>query len=221
MAFKKIYRFLKIKFKPAKTEEQKNSYEFHYDIIKGHNEKGEEIRENYKYISSDKPLDSFTDALQGLKPYLTEYCELPKDYVGRMQIRSISISYMDHPTGRKIPGVIISGIMRYKRQSGVLPCNTPYKQPELLTETDEEEKVKNNAESFKLMSKDCFEVIQTLFKEAEKYIEGEREEMEIDFAEQSEDETKEKLKNYRENKGNKGKGVDDGGNIINLDNSKN
>ena len=208
MAFKFIYRFSKIKYKPAKKEDEKNSYEFTYDLIKGHNENGQEIRESFTFKSYDEPVQTFKDALQGLCPYLTGFCELPKDYASKIKVRGISASYGDHDDGRKIPGVIISGVMQYKKSHGVLPLNTPFKQSEFLKESGGDES--------KLLGEECFEVIETLFQEAERYIKGEREKIEIDFAEQETKDKEEKHKKFKDSK----KAVNGQGNILDMEAGK-
>ncbi|NOS85255.1 MAG: hypothetical protein HOP31_08960 [Ignavibacteria bacterium] len=204
MSFKPIYRFLKIKYKPAKKEDDKNSFEFTYDLIKGHNENGQEIKESFTFKSYDEPVQTFKDALQGLCPYLTGFCELPKDYASKIKVRGISVSYGEHEDGRKIPGVIISGVMQYKKSHGVLPINTPFKQSEFLSDSGGDES--------KLLGDECFEVIETLFHESERYIKGEREKIEIDFAEQEIKDKADKLEKHKSSK----KAVNGQGNIIDI-----
>ena len=187
MPFKQIFRFFKIKYKPAQGEgdDLKNSYEFTYDIIKGHNESGLEIKESFTLKSHDEPVEKFRDALQGLKPHLTGYCELPKEYVSRVTVRGISISYGDHEDGRKIPGVIITGVMKYKKSNGVLVLNSPFKQSEFLKDSGGDES--------KLLDAECMEVIEDLFSESERYLKGEREKVEIDFADKKEENKNKKI----------------------------
>lgn len=208
MSFKPIYRFLKIKYSPAKKEDDKNSYSFTYDLIKGHNENGQEIKESFVFKSYDEPVQKFKDALQGLCPHLTEYCELPANYASRIKVRGVSITHGDHEDGRKIPGLIITGVMQYKKSHGVLVLNTPFKQSEFLTEAGGDES--------KLLSDECIEVLETLFAEAERYIIGERETIEIDFAEQEIKDKADKLEKHKASK----KAVNGNGNIIDIGDGK-
>jgi hypothetical protein len=210
-----IYRFRKIWFKPAKKEENPvNVYEFDYDIISGRTEQDQEIKQELTLKCSEEPVESFKKTLQALKPHIVDLCEQPKDYEARVTVRGIHIRYSDHENGSKIMGITMTGTYKLKRSNGVNVLNTPFKQESYTTS--------KGGDETKLLSEPCAELVYELFDEAKRYVQGERLKLMIDFKEQEAQDKKANLESYKENKKkSKEKGVDDGGNIINLDNSKN
>jgi len=209
-----IYRFTKIKYKPATKEENPvNEYEFHYYIITGQHKDGSEINQKLTLVCNDEPVESFKTTLQALKPYITELCEQPKDYTARVTVRGINCKYGDHETGGKVLGVVMTGVYKYKKSNGVLVLNTPFKQESFRTS--------KGGDDGKLLSDDCLEVIYELFEEAKKYLKGERLEIKIDYKEQEKIDKAEKLENYKEGKKkSKDTGVDNSGKIIEMGNGK-
>lgn len=173
MEHKPVYRFHKIKYSPARGKQNHNTYEFQYDIILSRDEKGVEIKEEYTLICHEEPIGNFNDYLQGLKPHVVSLCELPADYVKRVEVRGISLSYNGE---NRTLGAVITGVMNYKKSNGVLVLNTPHKTENFLNESE-------SGDPNQLIDEDCAELLYQLFKESEKYIKGERQQINIEFAE--------------------------------------
>ncbi|MRS02113.1 hypothetical protein EG832_02600 [bacterium] len=125
-------------------------------------EKPDGKSENYTLESTDKPLQSFKDALQGLAGYIGEICELPEDYCTSITVRGVSFSYGGE---NKTMGATITGLT-LKYANAPLVINTPHLPSAPYS--------KGSDESC-LLPDECYFQLMDLQDEANKFLEGQRE----------------------------------------------
>jgi hypothetical protein len=142
-------RFKKIKM----TKEGKIQME--YEIK---NQKGG--MDEFSFSCFEEPKPSFIEALKDLAQDALDICELPDDYLSRIRISGISLSYGGE---NETMGCIITAQMILYKSNAALNLNTPHKIEEFYGETGDESQ---------LLSKSCVGRIKTLIDEAGKYAKG-------------------------------------------------
>lgn len=119
--------------------------------------------DKFQFESSEKPSPSFNEALQRLKWHIGDICELETKYIHSIEVRSVSFSYGGE---NDTMGATITGLKTLGTANAPLVINTPH----LPTE----DYSGNNPAAFTL-SVSCIKDIGLLIDEANKYLEGERE----------------------------------------------
>lgn len=142
-------RFKKIKL----TKEGKVQAE--YEVK---NEK--DTTDEFSFSCSDEPKSSFKRAMADLAQDVIEICELPADYLGRIRVSGVSLSWGGE---NETMGVVIIGSMMLEQSTGSLNLNTPHKIGEYYGETGDPQQ---------LLNPDCVTRIETLIAEAEDYVKG-------------------------------------------------
>lgn len=118
--------------------------------------------DEYSLSCSDQPLPSFKDALQSLAQDIREMAELPEDYLTRITVTSVSLSYAGE---EEVMGAVITGQMLLYHSVVGLNINTPHKPSAPYGE---------DADPKQLLTEDCVKRIEELIRAAEKYVDGER-----------------------------------------------
>lgn len=106
------------------------------------------------------PLGSFSHAMQNLVQDIVSICELSDDDAQFIQARSVSFTYH-----HGVLGAIITGIKDLEDSNGIVLLNTPHKPSEAYSD---------NGSDVNLLDADTVARLETLLKEAKRYIKGER-----------------------------------------------
>lgn len=142
-------RFNKIKM----TKEGKIQMEYEVKNSKGG-------MDEFSFSCSDEPKPSFTIAMNELAQDALSMCELPDDYLCRIRISGVSLSYGGE---NETMGVVIIAQMILHKSNVALNLNTPHKIEEFYGETGDESQ---------LLSEPCVGRIKTLIDEAGDYVKG-------------------------------------------------
>jgi hypothetical protein len=119
--------------------------------------------DEYSFTCSDQARPEFYEAMGKLAPHVIEMCELPSDYLERIEVRSVSVSYGGE---NEVMGATITSQMQLEKSNCNLNLNTPYKASESYSDAPADEK--------QLLSEDCVNDLYKLYEECELYINGDR-----------------------------------------------
>ena len=142
-------RFKKIKM----TKEGKIQME--YEVK---NQKGGADEFSFSCIEESK--SSFIEALHDLNQDVLEMCELPNDYLGRLQVSGVSFSYGGE---NETMGAVIIASMILQKSNTNLNLNTPHKTEDFYGETGDERQ---------LLNPTCVSRLNRLVEEAKDYVKG-------------------------------------------------
>jgi len=142
-------RFNKIKM----TKEGKIQMEYEVENSKGG-------RDEFSFSCSEEPKPAFALALNDLAQDILSMCELPADYLQRIRVSGISLSYGGE---NETMGAILIGQMILHKSNIALNLNTPHKIEEFYGETGDESQ---------LLDPNCVARIEVLISEAEDYVKG-------------------------------------------------
>ena len=116
--------------------------------------------DEFSFSCADEPKVSFIKALGELDQDVLEMCELPADYLTRIRVTGISLSYGGE---NETMGAVIIASMILHKSNVALNLNTPHKIEEFYGETGDE---------MQLLSEKCAGRIRSLINEAEDYVNG-------------------------------------------------
>lgn len=153
-----MVRFKKIK----KTSDDKIQIEYEKK-----NETG--LWDEHSMKSNQEPLPSFDRALDNLIPHVGEMCELPE---GDHQIHPYSVRGVSFSFGgvNDTLGATITATRTLDNSNSPLVLNTPHKIEEPYTE---------GSDDTQLMTDDCYSDLMILCNEAQKYLDGQRAQMDM------------------------------------------
>jgi hypothetical protein len=117
-------------------------------------------KDEFSFSCSDEPKPSFIRALSDLAQDSLSMCELPEDYLSRLRISGVSLSYGGE---KETMGATIIAQMILLKSNIALNLNTPHKIEEFYGETGDEAQ---------LPSEPCVGRIKTLITEAGDYVKG-------------------------------------------------
>lgn len=120
--------------------------------------------DEYSFTCSDAPRPELLVALKALSPHVIEMCELPKEYLDRIDVRGVSFSYAGD---NEVMGATIIAQMELKKSYTKLNLNTPHKASEPYSENAPEDEMQ-------LLSNECIDALGQLCDEVELYIKGDR-----------------------------------------------
>jgi len=124
-----------------------------------------EDADEYMISSKEKGEPGLYAALQDLKEDVLEMCELPEEYGETMLISSVSFSHAND-----IMGATITASKTLKMSQSPLILNTPHKPSMPYSETGDESVC---------LGADAITRIESLIRFAKRYIDGEREQLEL------------------------------------------
>lgn len=116
--------------------------------------------DEFSFSCLDEPKPDFVKALRDLDQDVLEMCELPEDYLGRIQTSGVSFSYGGE--NETMGAVIIASMILHKSNTG-LNLNTPHKTKDFYGETGDEKQ---------LLNPTCVSRLNHLMEEAEDYVKG-------------------------------------------------
>jgi hypothetical protein len=148
------------------------------------NEKSE--WDDYSMSCQAEAAPTFYRALKNMATYVVEMCELPEDYINRLMVFSVSLSYAG-PADTL--GAVISSKIALVKSNCPLILNSPHK-----TETPYSGAEPDEADPAALLPEGCNEAIALLCTEAEEYLNGKRAQTELVDTTTGEIITKEKKK---------------------------
>lgn len=122
-----------------------------------------ESYDEYSLNCSEPARPELYAAIQNLAIHVIEMCELPEEYISRIKVKGVSFSYSEK---KETMGAVITAIMDLKYSFQPLNLNTPHKTVDFPNDG-------NGAEEM-LLSGKCIDVLDTVVKEAFKYIDGDR-----------------------------------------------
>lgn len=119
--------------------------------------------DEYSFTSSEKPRPEFYKAMQDLAEFVCEICEFPSEDVEKIAVRGVSFSYAGEDDTM---GAVITAQKELIYSNCPLNINTPHKPSDFYSEQE--------GDPDQLLSSDCVYALEELIEEAEKYIDGER-----------------------------------------------
>ncbi len=131
-------------------------------------EEGDNFQNEYSLKCDERPRPEMVKAFDDLCEEVRLLCELPADYVDRIEVRSVSLNYGgDNET----MGATITARMKLEYSNAPLNLNTPNK-PEEPYNTDCE----YNDETYEKMClrSECVDKLHHLIDEANLYVDGQR-----------------------------------------------
>jgi len=143
-------RFIKIKFDGTKVK-------LEWEIAKKDGEP-----DIFSLTSTDLPAPEFQTALDNLRIFVEEICELPQGYCQNAEIRGVSFSYGGDD---EIMGAVITALKTLKTANSPLTINTPH-----LPSDD----YSGNNPNVLCLSFDCIQALNNLCDCAENYVNGVR-----------------------------------------------
>jgi hypothetical protein len=170
-------RFTKIKY-------SKDRVRLEYET---QNHKGD--WDQYSLACSDIPRPGFKEALNALAQDVIQLCELPDEYITRILITGVSLSY-GGPS--ETLGATIISQMALNHSNVNLNLNTPHKPSEPYSE---------GGDIFQCLSQECIERLTYLMLEAEDYVKGNRAQGDlfVDKEKAKEEGLKEIVKEFHDN----------------------
>jgi len=118
--------------------------------------------DQYTMSCSDEPKIEFRAALSALAEDLVAMCELPEEYITRVVMSGISLSYGGE---KEVPGATLIGQMVLHNSNVPLNLISPHKIEEFYSEEGDPKQ---------LLDDDCIDRIHELIKEAEAFCNGDR-----------------------------------------------
>lgn len=119
--------------------------------------------DEYTFTCSEMPRPELLTALADLAPHVIEMCELPKEYLSRIDVRGVTFSYGGE---KEVMGATITSQMKLENSNCNLNLNTPHKASDSYSDAPADEK--------QLLSDGCIDDLGQLCEEVELYINGER-----------------------------------------------
>jgi len=131
--------------------------------------------DEYSMVCGEKALPEFYEAMKNLSSFVLDMCELPKGDSSKIRVKGVSFSYGgDNDT----MGATITASKLLTHSNTDLNLNTPHKIEEFYSE---------NGDENQLMPDGCAYALEELIKQAERFLDGEREQLDI-FSEDAEKE---------------------------------
>lgn len=124
--------------------------------------------DEYSLNCSDKAAPQFYSALSCLNEDVVEMCELPSDYINKINVSGVSYSYGGD---KEVMGATIIATMILKKSNCDLNINTPHKASDSYSDTP--------ADVAQLLTDDCVDRLNTLRDECIRYVDGDRAQMRI------------------------------------------
>ncbi len=128
---------------------------------------GTDTPDHYSLDSIEQPKDSFPAAMLALAEHLVMICELPANYVDRVTVIGVSLSWTDG-----VMGATITGLMSLYHSSAPLVLNTPHKPEAPYSE---------GADESNLLPEETVAAIYELIAAAGEYVAGERKVKQMDL----------------------------------------
>ena len=132
-------------------------------------EEGDNFQNEYSLKCDERPRPEMAIVFNDLREEVRLLCELPPDYINRLEVRSVSLNYGgDNQT----MGATITARMKLEYSNAPLNLNTPNK-PEEPYNTDCE----YDDETYEKMClrSECVDKLYQLIDEANYYVDGQRE----------------------------------------------
>ncbi|MBT8489701.1 MAG: hypothetical protein KJN62_01495 [Deltaproteobacteria bacterium] len=119
--------------------------------------------DEYSFTCLDEAIPEFYCALNMLAYDVIELCELPDEYVERIDVKGVSFSYGGE---KEVMGATISACMLLNHSNCPLSLNTPHKPSESYNDI--------TAAEDQILSDITVQRLNDLIKQCKKYIDGER-----------------------------------------------
>jgi len=119
--------------------------------------------DEYQFTCCDLARKSFYGAMEDLAKHVVEMCELPPEYIAKIEVRSVSVSYGGE---KEVMGATISAGMKLENSNCNLNLNTPHKASESYSD--------GMADDKQLLPANCIVDLKALYAECELYINGDR-----------------------------------------------
>lgn len=126
--------------------------------------------DDFSFTCSQQALPEFYAAFDSLAHHMVEMCELPRQDIqeNRVKVRGVSFSYGGE---NEVMGATLTGIRTLLHSHSPLNLNTPHKASEPYTEGPGDSKA--------LLHDDCVDDLKALCREAERYLNGERQQVDL------------------------------------------
>lgn len=141
-----------------KVKHDGDTVTIHYTDVRG------DYADEIVLESNEQPLQSFRDALQALALEVAEWCELPDEACEDLEIRGVSYTWK-----HEVMGATVTALRGLRRCASPLVLNCPHKTVEPYSGDDVS----------CCLSGSQVDALRALEREAERYIAGERAQMEL------------------------------------------
>lgn len=146
-------RFTKIKFDGVTVE-------LHY-------EEGDGYTDKYTMKCNELPRPDMVVAFDELREEARLLCELPEDYLQRIDVRSVSLNYGGK---QETMGATITARMKLEYSNAPLNLNTPNKPVEPYSEGNYDDEILQKM----CLRPECVEKLEALIDAANYYVDGQR-----------------------------------------------
>ncbi len=146
-------RFTKIKFDGTTVE-------LHY-------EEGDNFADKYTMKCNELPRPDLGKAFNDMREEVRLLCELPPDYINRLEVRSVSLNYGGK---QETMGATITARMKLEYSNAPLNLNTPNKPVEPYQDGDYDDETYAKM----CLRSECVKKLNTLIDEANYYVDGQR-----------------------------------------------
>ena len=130
-------------------------------------EDGDNFQNEYTLKCDEKPRPEMEQAFKELAYEALLLCELPEDYLGRLEVRSVSLNYGGK---EETMGATISARMNLNYSNAPLNLNTPNKPVEPYSEGNYDDEMLQKM----CLRPECVDKLETLIDEANYYVDGNR-----------------------------------------------
>ncbi|CDX01274.1 Hypothetical protein DPCES_1387 [Desulfitobacterium hafniense] len=120
--------------------------------------------DEYSFNCSEEPRPELKEAMTALAPHVVDMCELPEEYLSKIEVKSVSFSYGGE---NATMGATISGQMKLENSYCGLNLNTPHKASEMYNPSSEPDEMQ-------LLTEECIDDLEVLCEEVKLFIDGER-----------------------------------------------
>jgi hypothetical protein len=119
--------------------------------------------DEYSFTCADQARPEFYEKMNGLRIHVVDMCELPENYIDRIKVRGVSVSYGGE---KEVMGATISAQMVLNHSNCDLNLNTPHKASDSYSDAP--------ADEMQLLDPDCVTALREVYEECKAYISGDR-----------------------------------------------
>ena len=130
-------------------------------------EDGNNFQNEYTLKCDEQPRPEMAQAFKALAYEVLLLCELPEDYLGRLEVRSVSLNYGGK---QETMGATFSARMKLNYSNAPLNLNTPNKPVEPYSEGNYDDEILQKM----CLRPECVEKLENLIDEANYYVDGNR-----------------------------------------------
>ncbi|MFP4066236.1 MAG: hypothetical protein ACLFS5_01925 [Spirochaetaceae bacterium] len=126
-------------------------------------------RDTMTLKTNDAPRRELADALQAMAPHLVEMIEAPREWLASITVRSVTVTHTND-----VQGLVITGLRELENSNAPLVINTPHFTRESYNE--------GGGDDIGIFTSACANALDELETLALRFVDGDRAQQELDFA---------------------------------------